>query len=276
MFLHTFHPGPPLSRFVRSFWLYCQGPQPFARERGLPTGAPELVFDLSDDGFPQPTTPGRRHIHYVPGTVLCGARIRPFRVATDRPLRLLAVQFQPGGAYPFFEEPADELRDATAPLDALWGTQATELWERLMESPTVDAQFHLLEQALLEHTVRPLERRPAVAFALREFMVVPQAHAIRRIADQVGLSHARFIQVFREEVGLTPKQFCRVRRFVEVLRRTSKGGRVDWAELALACGYYDQAHLSRDFHRLAGVCPSTYVRDRSPHFPAYLILPDSP
>jgi AraC-like DNA-binding protein len=61
--------------------------------------------------------------------------------------------------------------------------------------------------------------------------------------------------VFHEEVGLAPKQFARVRRFQWALRWLRKGPRVNWAWLAVECGYYDQAHLIKDFQTFAGVCP---------------------
>ena len=280
----SYRPGPPLSRFVDCFWRYENGPQPHARERGLPRGISELVIDLSGDLDADLDADGQlrsasvvpsrpRHAPPGPGTVLCGPRTRPFRVKTDQSLRLLGVRFTPGGATPFFDLMASELRDTQIPLDALWGAQATDLEEQLRRAHSVEAQFRLLEQALLAHAVRPLERRPEVAFALQTFMTIPHAHAIAQVADEVALSHARFIQVFREEVGLTPKQFCQVRRFLAALRGTQKGQRVHWAQFAAACGYADQAHLHRDFRRFAGVSPCVYVRDRHACFPTYLTLP---
>jgi methylphosphotriester-DNA--protein-cysteine methyltransferase len=78
--------------------------------------------------------------------------------------------------------------------------------------------------------------------------------------------------VFHEEVGLTPKQFARVRRFGWALRRLRKGSRVNWARLAVECGYYDQAHLIKDFQTFACVCPSAYLRTRDARSPTTLSL----
>jgi AraC-like DNA-binding protein len=81
-------------------------------------------------------------------------------------------------------------------------------------------------------------------------------------------------------VGLTPKQFARVRRFRTVLRRTRRESsqqphqRVNWALLAADCGYYDQAHLIKDFQAFAGVCPNAYLRARSEHSPSILLQAD--
>jgi methylphosphotriester-DNA--protein-cysteine methyltransferase len=95
--------------------------------------------------------------------------------------------------------------------------------ERLLASATPVARARVLEQALLDASDGTLEQHPAVAFALNEFHAAPEARKIGAVGDAAGLSARRFIEVFRKEVGLTPKLFCRVRRFQRVLRMISVG-----------------------------------------------------
>jgi hypothetical protein len=78
-------------------------------------------------------------------------------------------------------------------------------------------------------------------------------------------SARRFIEVFTDEVGLTPKLFCRVQRFQETVRRIGMGRRVDWAGMALDCGYFDQAHFIHDFRAFSGLSPSAYAAQRTGH-----------
>jgi AraC-like DNA-binding protein len=66
-------------------------------------------------------------------------------------------------------------------------------------------------------------------------------------------------------VGLAPKVFCRVRRFQRVLRMLHKTTQVDWADVALECGYYDQAHFIHDFQSFCGLTPSAYLAAATPH-----------
>jgi AraC-like DNA-binding protein len=185
----------------------------------------------------------------------------------------MGVDFKAGGAYPFVGPPAGELRNAHLPLEALWSIRAVdELRERLMQTQTPEERWQLLEQALLAQLARPLHHHPAVTLALRAF-AAPRGPVIARVVDQVALSHTRFIDVFRDEVGLSPKQYCRVRRFRRVLLRTWGEERPNWAQVALACGYADQAHLTREFQQFAGVSPSVFLRDRHPTLPTYVMLP---
>jgi AraC-like DNA-binding protein len=95
--------------------------------------------------------------------------------------------------------------------------------------------------------------------------LAPETQKISDVSDRTGLSARRFIDVFRKEVGLTPKLFCRVRRFQRVLRHITAGQKVDWAEIALTCGYFDQAHFIHDFRAFSGINPSSYLADHTSH-----------
>src|SRR5688572_12000076 len=110
---------PPLSDLVSLFWLAEDYAPPHPRERVLPTGTVELVVNLS-----------------APAVVVSGARSEFFVLDTSRPLCVLGVHFQPGGAFPFLNVPVGELCNTAAPLDALWGAAANELCNRLLEAPT--------------------------------------------------------------------------------------------------------------------------------------------
>jgi AraC-like DNA-binding protein len=153
-------------------------------------------------------------------------------------------------------------------LDALWGAAACDLRDKLLAASTPETRFRILEQSLLAHTTRPLVRHPAVSFALTEFQSTPphpNKRPISDVSDHIGLSQRRFIQLFSDEVGLTPKLFCRVRRFQEVLRLVDKGQQLNWTDIALTCGYFDQAHFIHDFRDFSGLIPSVYLTRRGEH-----------
>lgn len=134
-------------------------------------------------------------------------------------------------------------------------------------------KFRILEQTLLAQASRPLVRHPAVAFALKEFGNASYARKVSDVTGRTGLSQRRFIQVFSEEVGLTPKLFCHVQRFQEVLRRIEIRDRIEWADVALGCGYFDQAHFIHDFRAFSGLTPTDYLTHRGEH-PNHVALTD--
>jgi len=260
-----FVPRPPLAEFVELFWLY-QGYTPaHAMERVLPDGTMQLVINLREDTFRVYDRRNPERFQRFPGCLVCGARSSFVVIDTASQAATIGVHFKPGGALPFLAEPAGALRDADAPLDALWGAAANDLRERLCAAATPEEKFRLLEQALLARMRLPLAGHPAVAVALRRFRGVLPARTVADAAEQVGLSSRRFIQVFSEAVGLTPKLFCRIQRFQAVLRLAKGGQQVAWADVATTCGYCDQAHLIRDFQAFAGLTPTAYLARRGEH-----------
>jgi AraC-like DNA-binding protein len=246
----TYRPRAPLGDFVELLWLAKREGLAHRRERLLPMGTMELVIDLTD---------ARQR------PVVCGAHSEPFEIETSQPATILGVHFKRGGAFPFLGVPAGELHNSHVPLDALWGKRTAELHERVLEAATAATRFQVLEQALLAQATRPLVRHRAVAFALAQFEAPTQVRTVSEVVDRIGLSQRRFIELFRDEVGLTPKLYRRVERFQRLLQRVHGAPGVDWAEVALECGYYDQAHFVNEFRTFSGLNPSTYLEVRGEH-----------
>lgn len=265
MLYHSHAPGPPLSEFIERFWL-CSDAPPHARERILPSGTIELVINLRDDEIRiyDPSHPDR--CTRYSGAVLSGTYSRFFVIDPLQHASILGVHFRPGGAFPFLGLPAGELADAHADLEALWGAPAVELRERLCAAATPAERFSLLEEALLSRLRRSPEHHGAVSVALDVFEPAGADVRIRRVRDVaglVGLSQRRFIQVFAAEVGLTPKLYCRVRRFQRARALVRQTAAPDWARVAVDCGYFDQSHLIRDFLAFSGLSPGDYFHRQS-------------
>ena len=96
-------------------------------------------------------------------------------------------------------------------------------------------------------------------FALEQFERDPSRFSIAEIARRTGWSERRFSQLFREQVGFPPKVWNRLKRFQSAVRHLSAGVEVPWAELAVECGFYDQAHLANEFRSFSGIDLTTYT-----------------
>ena len=122
-------------------------------------------------------------------------------------------------------------------------------------------RFQILEETL-KAWLRWLSEHPAVSLALDIFGPVGIGESVRAVAKRVGLSQRRFIQVFTTQVGLTPKRFCRVLRFQHAREIVDQAATLNWARLALTCGYFDQSDLIHDFQEFSGLSPTDYLRLR--------------
>lgn len=273
--LLTRAPRPGLRSFVRSVWVArppeaCRSAAVPLREHVLPTGDMHLVLRLS--GPPLRLFAGASDAtgYTVGYAIVGGARsifhARDVSVATGS----VGAQLRPGAARALFGLPADELAERHTPLEALWGHAATQqLLDRVHAATGPEAQLAVFEALLAERLARQQRgMHSAVAGAIGR---LGAGLPIRTLVDAGGYSHRRFITLFRDAVGLAPKQWQRVQRLQGVIASRPGVPARPWVELALEAGYSDQSHFNRDFLEIAGMTPQVYRRARpaSPnHVPA--------
>lgn len=250
--IFCFHfPQGPLGAFVERFWYWKGHTAAHSLERVLPTGTVQLVLDLGCARTSSSLFSGPRSTSSI-----------IHRTAQDE---LLGIHFKPGGAFPFLPLPLRELRNLQIGIEDLWGTaQAETLLSLLHQAETPEARFSILETWLVVAMRRPLHHHPAVAFAMAELQRSPNL-STRGIAQKVNLSQRCFIEIFADQVGLTPKLFSRVQRFNQVVGSIAHQSDVDWLELALASGYCDQAHLIHEFQEFSSATPTEYLGLRTEH-----------
>lgn len=265
-------PGPPLDAFVENLWSLSDAP-PHARERILPSGTLELVINLHEDEFRIYDVAEDRPPKRFRGAMVSGAYGGPFVIDTQEHASIIGVHFAPGGAAPFLGVPPGRLADAHLELENLWPGQASELRERLCSAATSAERFRILEEALLARLRQPFKHHGAVRAALEH--IARPGLAVAAIADRVGLSHRRLIEIFTAEVGVPPKLFGRLQRFQRAMSVVQQAPVVGWAKLALSCGYCDQSHLIRDFREFSGFSPADLFRRRNDRVKVnHVALPD--
>lgn len=238
----------PLSRYVDFFWLTEGYVQPHAAERVLPTGCVDLILSLDE--------------HHK-ADVIVGARSRAILIDTSRSLSFIGARFRPGGAFPFLGLPVGELQDLTVNPTDIWGSAARTLRQQLLDTSAPEERFGIFERFLIERLHKACDRQPAVQYAIDTIGASQGATSIASLVERTGLSARRFIATFRDEVGLAPKVFCRLARFRRVIGELRAAESVDWADIAVDCGYFDQPHFIHDFRAFAGVSPSAYLRYRT-------------
>ena len=243
---------PELAPFVRAIWLF-EAELNHHRERILPTGSSQLLINLAEDELRAWRGEGLDRFEAVEGMALTGVTDEPFAIDTAEQRRIAGVTFHPGGAGVFFDEPMSALRGQDVAVRELWGASGAQLRERMLEAATDEARLALLERALLSRLRPHHDRRMDHAITALE-----AGRGVGQVARDLELSPRRLIRRFGDRVGLAPKRFARLRRFHRVLRTIAGQRRVDWAAVAQGSGYYDQAHLIRDFRAFSGLRPSQY------------------
>jgi AraC-like DNA-binding protein len=254
-------PSPPLDQFIERIW-YCADKPTHTRERVLPGGNVDLGINLAEDEIRiyDPTDP--ESVRTYPGAIVLGTSTRSFMVDPRQRASVIGVHFRPGAALPFFGISPSEIVDDRVSLGDLWGADGRNFRERLLDARSASERFRLVETTLLSRLRRARPGHPAARVALAAFRAQSDP-SVAEIATMVGLSHRGFIDVFKREVGLTPKLYARLQRFHRVKERIAAlGGPPSWAAFALACGYFDQSHMIRDFVEFSGMSPTSYLRCR--------------
>jgi AraC-like DNA-binding protein len=245
-------PAKPLADFIELLWYWRGYEQPYAKERLMPMPTVELVIEL---GSPRGSD-----------SSISGPRSESLIIERSAEDELLGVHFKPGGAFPFLGFPFADLHNNSITLADLWGEKrAARLLHLLNEARTVELKFQLLEKWFMWIANRPLKHHPAVVFAISEFEKNPQLTSSADVAQKTGFSQRRFIELFRDEVGMTPKLFCRVQRFHDVITRIQYQNDVDWVDLSLSFGYSDQSHFIHEFREFSGLTPTKYLGLRTGH-----------
>lgn len=235
-------PGPKASAFVDHYWI-LDAPEPGPVQRVAPDGSPELIVNLGTPFESRSDGEWRSQ----PQAFVAGQLIAPLFLRGAGQARILGVTFRPHGLHGVLDARADEL---TGGMHAINMSGVENLAQ--------------LEAWLLERIRRPDD--PLIAEAVRQLAASQGARDIASLARDLGMSTRNLERRFRERTGLAPKLYARMRRFQSVFPAIEAG--TGWAAAAAACGYYDQAHLVRDFREFAGEPPASLLAgdDLAHHF----------
>lgn len=258
VFLHSYKPPAPLSDFVENLWAYHGFISPRLKERIFPSGTFELVFNLRDDEMRIYEDSQSNEFQRCSGAIVSGPYAGFFVTDTAEEASVMGVHFKPGAAFPFLQPDANEFAERHVDLGTIWGRAASEIRDRLSETPSPKCRIRLLQE-FLSSRLSGRSRHSAVALALAAFDR-GRSQMTRELSREAHLSEKRFIDVFRREVGLRPRLFHRIRRFQRVLTRVHQSSDRDWSDFALDHGYFDQSHLIRDFRSFSGLSPGDYFR----------------
>lgn len=149
-------------------------------------------------------------------------------------------------------------------LDHVLGRVAARLAEQLHETASWPARFDVLDAVITRRLAAARPPAPAISWALRRLTETGGLVGIGALADERGSSRQYLSTGFRDQVGLPPKTLARILRFQRVIRLLEREGDARLAQVADECGYYDQAHLNRDFRAFSGRTPSQFLAGRLP------------
>jgi AraC-like DNA-binding protein len=236
-------------------WKQLRGEPSSLREVPFP-GVPLILnlgppWEIEDPG----TRPQRRD------SFVAGMHAAPSIVRGSSSWGCLELRLTPLGAHRFLGLPMHELANITVELEDLL-PRAGELTTRLREAYSWAERFDLVEAVLAHRLADSLPPSPGVEWSWHRLRRTGGRASISELATELGWSHRRLIARFRQQIGLAPKTVARVLRFDRAVAALGSSHSRGLAEIAFDCGYFDQAHLNRDFRELAGTTPTAFLRSQ--------------
>jgi len=237
-------PGPLLSPFVeRLCFSSDDSPGAPPAVRVVPDGAVDVLFSVAADGG-------------ACSAEIFGLKTRALVVETPDARHNVLLRLRPGAAVRMFGVPAHELTDRVLPLRELVGPRADEWREQVAAARSLDERRARVEKALGDYCAARFAADADHALAERAAAELWRSSGTRRVAalaESLGVGSRRLERLFLAHIGVTPKRFAAILRFRAAYRALGAGAEL--AAAALEHGYFDQAHLNRDFRRLAGAAP---------------------
>jgi AraC-like DNA-binding protein len=242
-------PAPQLRPLVSSYsGIRYEGFSP-GTHLGLPSRHLTVVIALE-----APLRLGRSFMALVAG-------LHASAVAIEHEGRQSAVSLEltPAGARSLFGVPAGELVGTVVHLEDMIGPQSRELAERLAEAPTWRSCFAILDDVLIRRAGQIGEAERSMGRAWERIVATGGQITVGSLSNELGYSRRHLTERFAREYGLTPKLAARVVRFERSWSLLRHREHPPLATVAVYCGYFDQAHMAREWNELAGCPPSTWL-----------------
>jgi AraC-like DNA-binding protein len=253
-------PQAPLNRVVECFWTLegIAGAEVAKPERILPDGCVELILNFGAE-FSQHADAGPR---LQPRNLLVGQMTGPIVISPTGRVELLGIRFHPGGTLPFLRLPLHEITDQVVELGGVSSGLERDLLRVTAEAAALSEKIKAVEALLANYLANDKHHSLPTALAGR----IVDSHglvSVDQLASDAGVSSRQLERRFLREIGVGPKLLGRIIRFQQVFRAVELCNSA-WAEVAIECGYYDQAHLIRDFNQFAQQTPAVLFSSQSP------------
>jgi AraC-like DNA-binding protein len=259
-------PASMLRPFIAQYAGFRVSGLPPGAHFGLPSSDVDLIISLGRPidvlRMPNPTQRASTFIAFV-----SGLQDAPAIVRQDSDALGLHIFIKPFGVRAILGVPSVEITSLVLDFSDVWGTCAEELVEALVTADTWQQRFAVLDRAFISR-LNPTSPRREIAWAWQRMEKSHGSVGIQFLADEIGWSRRHFSECFGAAIGVSPKLAARVFRFERACRLIAEK-RPSLADVALTCGYYDQAHFTREWNALAGCSPKAWIARELPFLQDY-------
>lgn len=253
-----FAPADELKPYIQCYWFIYKEDEPAqpVTQKIVPDGGMGIVFNFGDDYFARI---GNNIRTFKCKCVLTGPSEETAFLELSKKIDAIGIRFQPGGAYPFFQEEISNFTDKTIPMSTQDTWRSEELYSSLKMAKNQKDKVSLLNDFLLDklrgNTIVPSLWISSVVEIVRQHN---GSMKIDELARQLNITRRHLDRRFKKEVGLSPKQFSKIIRIGKARYLMRCADTTSLTDVGYDCNYYDQAHFVREFKEVVKETPKEY------------------
>lgn len=256
--MKIYQPREELRPYVRYYWA-LESDEPFS-VMTFPIGCPQMIFHRRSPLF-IPELSSRQYKFTISGQVNF-----PTHVQSDGNLDIVVAVFYPHTISMFIETPPSAFYNQEISGYDIENRQLSHLADQIIECNDSESAILLMEQWLTSR-IKPSLNIKRIGTSLSALLRLP-AISVDKLAGIACLGKKQYGRLFREYVGMNPKEYGRIVRFQRALRMMQLGAR-DYVGVAYANGYADQSHFIREFRQFSGSTPKQLVEYQTPYSDLY-------
>jgi AraC-like DNA-binding protein len=219
--------------------------------------APQIVESL-----PHPNV----HLVFENGdAIVCGVQTHKFSRVLEGKSHVFGVKFRPGGFRPFFIGPVSKLADRVVPASRIFGKDIDALKEIVLSACGENNKVHAANTFFHARMPKDVPSRRLAEALVDQILRESEIKTVDHLVIRTGMGKRSLQRLFSEYVGASPKWVIRRYRLHEVIEQSNSSRKLDWSQVALDLGYFDQAHLINDFKSIVGLSPSEYQKMIAKH-----------
>jgi len=249
----TYQPHAALRPYLLNYWTLSAPAGSFLQStKLLPDGSIQLILHLGNQYLQKEgdalVPQGNCFVHGQIPTAI--------QVMAEGKVDILAVKFTPTGWSAFSRVSANALTGYRVFLTDLWKETGARLHDDLQGAKSTEARLKHLDSFFLQN-LSPI-KDPGILASVQQ--IVQQKGNIRVpvLAASIHRTQRTLERQYAQQVGLSPKQLSRIVRVQQVIKAKLHAPEKALAELAFHLGYFDPAHLSREFRKTTGFAPQTF------------------
>jgi AraC-like DNA-binding protein len=258
MQVHKHTPGFPLSNFIEHM-VHVKGSLPIPYLKELPDGGVNLVIELNDKTvntiYPEESLQKKQEVKRA---WISGLQKQAILYKNNTDSTIISVRFTTGGFFFLTKIPITAIDHVGVEAEALLGNSFSNLYQRIINASNSSEMFALIETYFLQYRMDHNTEHEIVRFIDQNI-----DKPIDWLIHKSGYSQKHVIHLLKKHTGFSPKYLQRLYRFQLVVKEIqNQKNKTDWFSVVHRYGYYDQAHLIKDFSHFSGMSPTDYINSQ--------------